>query len=302
MKALLHTVLRRYFRSKINILVLIAMPVLGIISGMVAFEVLNTQEMYFHADPYMYLLIAAMFLITAGIVLVIGSAFTDGIIRLQCIHGNPKAQIALAHIISALLWSAVCGILFLLPVRIFGNAYFAAHLTGRMMQVIPPLLMMFPVWSVLIAVLTLNIRHKAISSIVCIALLLGLFIGCMRVNFQLDEPKYRTDFTTEYKYSDPKARADVETKIVYLPNEWYIPKPARNYIEFAYLCDPLTPVPEVGSFLANSADDYQSADQFNKEIRSIHRARRKFLPVFQCFTILALSAAGTWLFRRRNLS
>ena len=73
MKALLHTVLRRYFRSRLTFCLTAAMPVLGIISGMVAFEVLNTQEMYFHADP-LYLLIAAMFLITAGIVLVIGAA------------------------------------------------------------------------------------------------------------------------------------------------------------------------------------------------------------------------------------
>ena len=302
MKALLHTVLRRYFRSRLTFCLTAAMPVLGIISGLVSFETRNAREMYFQAEFYMYLLLAVMFLLTAGIILTIGSAFSDGIIRLQCIHGNPKAQIALAHIISALLWSAVCGILFLLPVRIFGNAYFAAHLTGRMMQVIPPLLLMFPVFGVLIAVLTLQIRHKAFSSIAGIALLLGLFIGCMRVNFMLDEPKYRTEYATDYNYSEINPEPDVEIKYIYLPNEWYIPKPKRDYLEFAYLCDPMTPISEVGSFLANAADDYRSADQFNKEIRSIHRARRKFLPWFQCFTILALSAVGTCCFKRRNLS
>lgn len=300
MSTLLHTVLRRYFRSKTTMLILIAAPVLGIVCGLISYEKIQ-REFSFDGDTFLYLMIAVMFLVTAGIVLTISSAFSDGIIRLQCIHANSKTQIALAQIISAMLWGIVCGVLFLLPFRFFGNDFFTQHQTCKQMQVFPPLLMMFPVWGALTAVMTLTIRQKAVSSIAGIALLLGLLIGSLSLQFRLDEPKYRRDYETEYNYTDTDSEPIVAQTEKLVPNEWYIHKPRRDYLEFAELIDPLTPVGEIGSYLVNSADDYESADQFNKDLRSIHRARRKFLPWFQCFTILALTAAGTAVFRRRNL-
>ena len=300
MKPLLHTVLRRYFRSKFTLLILLAMPLLGGLSGLIVFESRSGKEILFYAEICLYFLIASLFLLTAGIILTIGNDFADGIIRLQCIHANTKTQISLSHIFGAMLWSTLCGTLMMIPFCFFGMDFFALYLTGKVMQVIPPLLMMYTVWGTLTAVLTLSIRNRAFSAIMGIALLLGMLIGSMQLFMRLDEPKYRTEMVYDYTSDDTDGQAQPEEKLV--RNEWYIDKPKRDYLEFAYMTDPITPIAEEFSFLTNVQDNYQSADSFNKEIRSIHRARRKFLPWFQCFELLALTAAGTWLFQRRNLS
>lgn len=299
MTALIRTILRRYFRSKLCLMFLAMSLAAGVISGKFCYQQIQ-KELYFNTEVFIYAFAAVLFLICAGIVMIIGSAFSDGVIRLQCIHGNAKDKIALAHLLGALIWSAVCGILLLSAFCFFSRDWLTKFLTGKMMQLIPPLLMMFPVWGITIAAITLAVRNRAFSAVLGIAALLGLLIWGMNTEFALDEPKYREDYVSNNVYNDDGTHT-LENQKKLVPNEWYIPKPERDYKEFCYLLDPLTPLPEEGWYLANVRDNFTGADQFNKEMQSFHRARRKFLPLFQTVTILILSAVSTAVFKRRNL-
>lgn len=304
MTALLRSVLRRYFRSRLCLAFQMLCLLAGTITGIFVYQFhQNFKTPAFHAEFYLYPVCTVLFLICSGVALMIGGAFADGVIRLQCIHGYSKEKIASAHLIGALIWSFVCGLLIMIPFILSTKLQMMPYLSGKMTQVMLPLLMMFPAWGIAVAAITLLLRNRALSALAGIAVLFGLIFFSMNAEMQLDEPKYRCEVVYNYIYTEEAldARQPTATEKM-IPNEWYIPKPQRDRTELCYLLDPLTPIAEEGWFLSNATDDFTNADQFNKEMQSFHRARRKFLPLFQCVTLLILSTVTVFCFKRRNLT
>ena len=124
--------------------------------------------------------------------------------------------------------------------------------------------------------------------------------------FQLEIPKYSEN--TIYEYPDDGGEPKVVT--TYEPEMGYIPPPKRDVIEFLCLVNPAAPAPDVliyfyekvqyDSMIA-SEPSYYDMTSHEREALAIRNARHKVYPYFQCVVLLAVCAAATAVFLRRDL-
>lgn len=309
MKNLLRTVLRKYFRGKMTLIFTLLALLSGIAMGFLGCPRRLNSVQTFRMDWYIYLCTFTMLLCIVGAVLTAGGVCADGAVRNQCIAGYTKSQIFCAQVFGASAWGLCNGVLTVLPFYFIGQAFFLRCAEGQAFRLLLPVVLGFPLAALFAAALAMAIHQKALSVVICMAVSIMLYFSGTYYMMRLDEPKYRKEI---YEYND-------EISEVMSKNTEYIDPPARQIIEFANLVSPTAGMMETGWYLLECAEsEYYSipdaenfADHFAKykqqlpeamkEAHRRHDARRKTIIWFQVTLLCSVTAAGTWLYRWRNL-
>lgn len=207
-----------------------------------------------------------------------GTEYSDGGFRNKLAVGHSRVRVYLAHTITAV----AAAILFCLAYILAALAVGIPLLNGGIERPIPIFLLnllgslvLAAAYSALFTLITLNVRQKAVSAVICILGTLTIIFASFYVRARLSEPEtwfnYGTDETGEV------------TMLEY-PNDRYLQGAERAVYEFVYDFLPMT----------QSMQYYSS---YTKE----HAPQTQRMIAYSALISTLSTAGGAALFRKKDL-
>ncbi len=281
MSKLLYAGFRRYFKSLLFWLALVASVVLGIISGIRAKEDYMLEDVYSLAGFVIYAILLS---------LMIGTEFGDGAIRNKIVTGHTKGIIFVSEYVVSV---AVC--LFLGAVSAAVFAVFNTSVFGR----IPTELLVKSVigvfWLVVSMIsvtvcLGMLISHRAIIPIAAIVLIIISCFAVYGIEEQLNIPEYQIKFE---KTDDGLWYGNYTNE----KNPEYIDGPLRDIYTFLYRIMPHGQIREYLNMTGALFDPINISLSVPEEDSKILNA----LPFYSIGTIFVFTALGYVGFSKKQL-
>lgn len=269
----------RYGKSVVFWLMLIFSLILGLIIGATA----DSSES-FSGGSFMVL-----FLITAiQISLIVGTEFSNGIVRNKLIAGHGKGKVFLFELLLSLIFTTVLFIVYYGAFIIFNAGIFRNTEAGDIAAVAVGIWLMHLSFAVICTAVCFFIpHHTAIAAIVNIILIIVMQFSAIVLYDKFSEPErtyvYLPDETGTYYAADNG------------PNPYYIPRDSAKYavLHAAYYLMP-----------CGQSVDYNWAMSelwYNRPPNEKYMEDLKTAPVHSLAAIGLFTAAGLIYFRRKNL-
>ena len=189
--------LYRYYHKKIFWITLGAALLSGIVFGfsVTGFSTGSYSDRGTFDDMF---LVPATVILCIFISLTIGREYSDGVIRNKLIQGKSRLQIYGAKLSVSMGISLVVSVLFLAGFSIISVKQVLPYLNGSILfhAGLTFLLMNF-VWATLFTIISINIPHKEVGSILNIALIIVIMFGCYQLEFILGQPEFIQDISVE---------------------------------------------------------------------------------------------------------
>ena len=207
-----------------------------------------------------------------------GAEYSDGTVRNKLAVGHSRVIVYLAHALTA----AAAALLFCLAYILAALAVGIPLLNGGIERPIPIFLLnllgsliLAAAYSALFTLVTLNVRQKAVSAVVCILGTLVIIFASFYVRARLSEP------AVWYNYGPDEAG---NITMVEYPNDRYLRGAERAVYEFIYDFLPMT----------QSMQYYSS---YSKE----HVPQSRRMMAYAALISALSTAAGAALFRRKDV-
>ena len=264
-------------------------------------------------DPLIYFAALAVSVISA--VFGIGTEFSDGTVRNKVVSGVTKTQIFIAQLISSLIVTLFLLLISVGPYILFGWDSFFRYFSGEILLRGGALLLTSALLLTLIsALICQQIRNRAASLLACVGAAFLLLISARYTFRSLRQPEYAAVW--ESSGLENTDASDVNKIAEIVPNDLYVGEPGRTVLYAAYRLNPISGISsalelmqlkdfrtfeeiEVECENAASTDyRYDNDVEFYRERRLNHLR----CPLWSGCFVLALTAAGAVLFRKRNIN
>ena len=193
MSKLLHSGIRRYIRSYVFWICVIATTALGMFSSYSS-RLNEFDDMYIMTEFLIFGVVISWF---------VGREKDEGVVRNKVIAGHTKGSIFLSELILAV---CVCVFLFLIyavAFAIFNGYVFEVLSIGYIVKIFVGFLLINISIATIMVVITCLIPRRAISGIINLLLVFAMVMVAYELNSQLDIPEYyRTREMKEVVYTD----------------------------------------------------------------------------------------------------
>lgn len=277
MRNLLSANFSRLWKSKIFYIEIVLTALLSVFVVIANYspEVEATENRLFLEDVFFTMYQILGFIFAAGISLIVGAEYSDGIIRNKLIIGKTRAQIYFANFIASAVPS--CLVLAIHGVITFGAGYFLwGNFTLEAKQVSAALLSALLICFVYLALfvsISMTCSNKAVTAVVSLLLVLGLTYLAGSIGTALMEPQMTYDSIT---YTADSILFGNE-----IPNPSYISGIQRTLYEFIYDLLP------TGQLLQMYSLDFSRCIRW---------------PVFSVVLFVLITAVGYFIFRKKNIN
>ncbi|MCH5207807.1 MAG: hypothetical protein J1F04_02885 [Oscillospiraceae bacterium] len=274
MSDLLRAGFYRYGKSVVFWLMLIFSLIFGLIMGATA-----DSSGSFSGGSFMVL-----FLITAiQISLIVGTEFSNGIVRNKLIAGHGKGKVFLSELLLSLIFITVLFIVYYGAFIIFNADIFRNTEAGDIAAVAVGIWLMHLSFAVICTAVCFFIpHHTAIAAILNIILIIVMQFGALELRLKFEEPE-RT-----YVYL-PNEKTDNG------PNPYYIPRDSAKYavLHAAYYLMPCGQSVDYNWALSELWHKRPPNEKYMEDLKTA--------PVHSLAAIGLFTAAGLIYFRRKNL-
>lgn len=317
MSKLLHSGIRRYLRSYVFLIAVIATVALGLFA--------SYSTRYCQFDD-MYIMIE--FLIFAVVVSwLIGREVDEGVIRNKIIAGHTKGSIFLSELILA---TCACVILFLIYAALFAlfNGYvFEVLSAGYIVKIFVGFLLLNISMSTIMVVVTCLVPRRAVSGIVNLLLVFAIAYVAYEIDGVLSQPEYITvyDINRNIYIDEPENESDMwseEPNKGLEANPQYLDGTPRKVCEVLKSILPFGQVLNYMDFLNYYLGyvyyDYYTGEYIKKLPEGLTEEMIEFKPqwadsyengknnmiansIYSVVVILMVSGLGYFIFRKKEL-
>lgn len=246
MLRLIRASLIRYFKSPLFFGAMMCSLVLGIIHGIKAWH-----SIHFDLDYYNYYmndvwmstpmsdrwLKMAVWILIVLISLEIGREFSDGTIRNKLYIGYTKKTIYLAETVVSFVVTLCIFLTAMIPTVIGGYSFFFTIPATVLFRLLGELFLLFLVWSVISAALTMVIANRAVGVVAVFSIM--LFLAILNVNlrgyYYNTDPAEVTEIYIEHS-AEGKPYAVERT----VRNRWYLERLPKKLVEIEHEINPFS--------------------------------------------------------------
>ena len=309
--------LYRYYHKKIFWITLVASFISGIVFGfsVTGFSTGGYTDRGTFDDMF---LVPATVILCIFISLTIGREYSDGVIRNKLIQGKSRMQIFGAKISVSMGISLVVSALFLAGFSIISLKQVLLYLNGSiLLHAGLTFLLMNIVWATLFTIISINIPHKEVGSILNIALIIVIMFGCYQSEFILGQPEFIQDISVETIEMTPEEVSQisagtfegsyaweeddngiltyyktVEKQGEKTPNPRYIRGGLRNALE---LIDNTLPHGQINQYTS-----YLQSCLYSDDPTIIDKNDSPWFPLYSLGFVVVLTACGALAFRKKE--
>ena len=267
-------------------------------------------------DPLIYFAALAVSVISA--VFGIGTEFSDGTVRNKVVSGVTKTQLFIAQLISSLTVTLFLLLISVGPYILFGWDSFFRYFSGEILLRGGALLLVSALLLTLIsALICQQIRNRAASLLACVGAAFLLLISARYTFRSLRQPEYAAVW--ESSGLENTDASDVNKIAEIVPNDLYVGEPGRTVLYAAYRLNPISGIssalelmqlkdfhiPRTFEEIEAECENAASTDyRYDNDVEFYRERRLNHLrcPLWSGCLVLALTAAGAVLFRKRNIN
>lgn len=317
MRKLLSAEIYRCRRSLRFWLLFFASALSGVFYGIVSLDG-NFDDMF----------VAPLFVILAIFIsLNMGREYSDNTIRNKIISGTAKPAILLSKLVLGVGTGVLFSAAFLIPCAAVLSAGVPAKIPAPVLfWTAAGFVLLTIVWAVLFTVVSMLISVKELAGIINLVFIIAIMFLAYQLEFMIGQPEFIStseashvlmtpedvrqvqEGTYEGSYSyvtDDNGQVtyykDVISNTEQTPNPRYIKRPFRDIL---YHLDSMLPhgqINEYVSCLTECTYVSQQAGKTPEAVRIDAYPRLKAFPLYSCFVIILLSAAGMILFRKKEI-
>lgn len=304
MRNLILTGIQRYYRRPLTFLCLAVSLLSGImyaISSVHTVSAIPPAASSFQPDDFSWII--SIFVNIVLLVLNIGTEFSAGAFRNKLIAGYTKQALYLSETALTLLLSSVMFCLTALPFVVFRFGYLSKmnYFPLAFGSIFAAYILM-GILTVLFCFVTMN---RTVAAIISLLLTFGLYWGSYSIEHKLKNPEYCTTYYradgSSYRVSfgnyDTEDMDDI-TEVKNEPNPDYISGTKRTVLTILNDCNSFTAIRSfsVYSYYTNEFKTNELSDYEEENCIKTQRAL-----VSTCMAGAVLTAAGAWLFNKKNL-
>lgn len=279
MLKLLHAGCHRYFKNILFWITLLASAILGFASGVQLKESAMLDDMY---------VIFGFLIFAAFTSLMIGREFSDGGFRNKITSGHTKANVFFSEYILALsaclIFTLVAaGIVTLMNPSAYGNILPELLLKS----IIGYLLLIISMVTMIFAVSTLSSK-KAISAVLALLLVFGLYLAAYQIDFELSRPEFQKELVQR---EDGKWELTGGTE----KNPNYIDSPLRENLTFIVNIIPIGQAIRYNEWVVSLFDPLNIRILIGEEEKLLNT-----MPFYSIGTTIVLLAGAYVIFRKKD--
>ncbi len=273
--------LRRYWRSTVFWVSVIAALLIGAFCGNLTYENQYVDVAYF---LFMQLLYAVLLSLS------IGREWDEGGLRNKVISGHRKATVFLVELLLGICAVLVLTLVSLLPFALLCGGFFPIDAFHIGMDCLLGLLLLCVVSAVIDVALCMLIPVRAVSAVLCILLVLGMALAVDRINSRLHQPEELCKVST--RYSEETGLLEYQRE--YYPNPQYVGGNTRKLYSVLVKLIPFGQANEYMEIIYDCTRPDRDEAEINTDILSTG--------VFYSIGLaVVLTATGTALFRRKDM-
>lgn len=229
---------------------------------------------YLTVDLFTYPLFLG-FGMAAFIPLFFGAEYSDGAIRNKLVIGHSRLSIYLSHFITSVIAAISAAASYVLPILLIGFFFYEppAMETGTLLLLLLGSLVLLAAYCALYTLVAMNFASKSGAAVLCLVGMLVLYLAAGNIEVRLMHPEYMGGGIT---ITDEGIEIPLEPE----PNPRYVGGAARAALEAAH--------------------DLLPTGQSLQYMR-VDVAHPERLPLYSLINIVAFTAIGAALFRRKDL-
>lgn len=287
MNKLIRAGIFRYCKSTVFRAMLAASLGLGIFTG-------SFTNSHFYIEYNFFL---GIFLVIAiQISLIIGTEFSNGIVRNNVISGHSKGIIFLSELLLSLMFSAVLFAVYFGVFAAFNAHWFSVMETGDVFVIAVGFLFMHLSSAVICTAICFFIsQNTTVAAVVNLVLILGMALGSYELQSVLEEPEYLQTVEVNEK------GMMVESAVI--PNPSYIPRESEKYI-ILHTVYYLMPCGQLRDYAKNLYGVWNESlyDRWNMSYPEHYEiGSLKTAPLYSLTAMGLFTAAGFLYFRKKDL-
>ena len=279
MMKLLRAGYRRYFRNILFWIAAAASAILGFMSGVRVKEDTRLDDMY---------IVVGFIIFAALIALMIGREFSDGGFRNKITSGHTKGKVFFSEYILAL---TVCLILSFIATGAFAilNASAYGHiLPGLLVKSIIGYVFLVASMVTMIFVVSVLLSKKAVSAVLALLLVFGLYLAAYQIDFELSRPEFQKEMVQR---EDGMWELTGGTE----KNPQYIDSPLRENLTFIVNIIPIGQAIQYNEWVVPLFDPINVRILIGEEEKLLNT-----MPFYSIGTTIVLLAGAYVVFRKKD--
>jgi ABC-type transport system involved in multi-copper enzyme maturation permease subunit len=288
MSKLFKAQLWRYLRNPVYLIAVAVSLVEGIVMGnssYFGFTFEGVTHWSFNVDDINFLV--AMLAIIAVLSLIIGQEYSEGTVRNKIICGHTKAEIYLSEFFAVFAVITPLYALMMIAFAIFGRKLFSIFSGEDILLVFVGMYLVFIAIAAVCVMICCLVKNRAVSAIVCIAVLLVLYMGGFKVGKMISEPQYEEIYEFSEETNEETVRTEYNTR--YIKSDVL-----RTALTAVYRVNPCGQMCEYVSYMYR--DDTETDDVWLEQRKVIANQ-----PLYSLGIIAVITAVGTAVYRKRDI-
>ncbi|MCI7351208.1 MAG: ABC transporter permease subunit [Ruminococcus sp.] len=279
MMKLLRAGYRRYFRNILFWIALAASAILGALCGVRVKEDTRLDDMY---------IVVGFMIFAALIALMIGREFSDGGFRNKITSGHTKGKVFFSEYILAL---TICLILACVATGAFAILNASAYgniMTELLVKSIIGYVFLVASIVTMIFVVSILLSKKAISAVIALLLVLGLYLEAYQIDFELSRPEFQKEMVQR---EDGMWELTGGTE----KNPDYIDSPMRENLTFIVNIIPIGQAIQYNEWVVPLFDPINVRILMGEEEKLLNT-----MPFYSIGTTIVLLAGAYVIFRKKD--